>query len=98
MSALQRLRTIVGDRMTLDTLGGKRKFQALSRGSSLIIIPSSDKQYRVTADIARKVSERFDSLPANQRYRAGQYVRPYWADCPNNILAPYIARILKEGE
>ena len=98
MTTLEKLLNIVGNGRTLDTLGGRKKFKAQCRGSRLIITPSSGKQCRVTEEVARRVEARFVFLLAEHKYEAGHYVRPRWQDCPNNILSPYIARILKEGE
>ena len=96
MSPINRLRKIVGNRRTFDTLGGRSKFTVENCNSRLIIINSSGNEYEVSEELANAVSNRYESSPINNKYKASNYVDPVWQNCPNRIVSPYVARILKE--
>ncbi|MDB4442097.1 hypothetical protein N9219_01605 [bacterium] len=96
MTPINRLRNIVRNRRTFDTLGGKSKFTLENRSNRLIIINSSGNEYEVSEELAKAVSDRYESSPINNKYKASNYVDPVWQNCPNRIVSPYVARILKE--
>ena len=96
MTPTDRLRNIVGNRRTFDTLGGRSEFTAEYRNNRLIIINSSGNEYEVSEELAKAVRNRYESSPVNNKYKASNYVDPVWQNCPNRIVSPYVARIFKE--
>jgi hypothetical protein len=53
-------------------------------------------KYEVSEELAMAVSNRYESSLINSKYKVSNYVDPIWQNCPNRVVSPYVARIMKE--
>jgi len=87
---------ILPQEKTLITMGGRSQFYVLNDGRTLTIhLPKSGKDYEIKEDLVPAVAERYHSLPAKERAMTTQYENPIWENCPNTVVAPYVARIIQ---
>jgi hypothetical protein len=87
---------ILPQEKTLITMGGRSQFYVLNDGRALTIhLPKSGEDYEIKEDLVLAVAERYQSLPEKERAMTTQYGSPGWKNCPDMIVAPYVARIIQ---
>jgi hypothetical protein len=96
MVAIQKLFETVKGKKTYNTLGGRSQFTAETRNGRLYIITSSGKEHHVTESLAKAVANRYEKSLPHKKHLASNYVDPAWPNCPNRILSPYVARLIKD--
>jgi hypothetical protein len=79
---------------TLATLGGDSYFTVVNQGGEVIIINSGGSVLALDDAHVLAVFNHYNTLPADRRLMAGEYVDPLWPQCPSRIFSPYVARLI----
>lgn len=78
----------------LRNLGGRKHFRFFYADGSLWIISGPGRIYQVDDQLFSAVVARYEQLPLNRRSVVVEF-NNRWPECPNQILCPWIARIVQ---
>jgi hypothetical protein len=82
----------------IETIGNRSTFKYEKQGLNLyILFGNSTKTYLITPELIQKVRNRVLESPIHLKYKASNYNKPHWQDCPNNRTCPYIAQLIIKG-
>lgn len=99
MSYDEVLEDIGGNKLTIDTLAFRSKFNLYSVDNEIVIELSSGKRYYIGRDTWALVLERIQELPVEEYFISSRYSdgksQFNWANCPNRIICPYVPAILR---
>ncbi len=84
------------DSETFPTLGGRSRFSVSKNDQIIEVTNSSGRRLVITEDHLRKVINRYDQLPVQNRFKTSMYTDTTWKNCPSRIFSPYVASILKK--
>ncbi len=81
--------------ITIETIGKKSTFKYEKQGLHLhILFGNSIKPYFINPELIQEVRKRVSESPIQLKYKASNYNKPNWQECPNNRICPYIAQLI----
>lgn len=99
MSYDEVLEDIGDNKLTIDTLALRSKFNLYSVDNEIVIELSSGKRYNIGRETWALVLDRIKELPIDEYFITSRYSdgksQFNWTNCPNRIICPYIPAILK---
>lgn len=82
---------------SLTTLGRQSTFRVIINDKSVAIVNSRKRELVLTDDHVAEVDARYNKLLKlgnNEHLKTSRYNSPKWAEAPNLIFSPYLARII----
>jgi len=81
-----------------ETLGGRSTFlYSINDGILSIQFGEMPNPIIVQNDIIERVRERINKSIEPDLMMTSNYNQPKWEDCPNNLVCPYVAKLLIIG-
>jgi len=78
------------------TLRGRSFFTIKVGGTQTNLQVIINNYQPVNSALVEKVYQRFFELEDTSRLMTGNYTDPKWQECPNRIISPYIAQLVRQ--
>jgi len=105
MSCVRGIINSIDQGMEHETLGGRSRFSCGRDDRGMHVTTSEGNRVAITREAIEATCRRYEELKTSgivnshgtsSHLAAGQYTKPSWADCPDQIACPYIAALIAE--
>jgi len=90
----QQLLQHVAQPLTIPTLGERREITFEFSDGQILLFYSYGNSFLINEEFFNLVRDQYINLDDNVRDMASSYSQPKWENCPNRVIAPYVAALI----
>ena len=90
----QQINNILKEEIKIKTLAGRSYITVLTENGEIKIKNSRKNVYTIDEKLFSVVLLRYNELPDEQKTKTSEYSLPKWEECPEMIIAPYVAALI----